>query len=100
MESQSPVRAASDSLLSATQPDAFPAEVGDPAAVYAQRFSIYESAHLRIGQKRDGLRDVVHRSETAHGDAVGDVLVGIAGVALIGRVHGGLYPTGAHRVRA
>src|SRR5918992_457506 len=96
-DSRSPapdVRRSSSTLYSSApprtllaSPQALPAPVPGPAAVRGQGVAVDEGALLGVGEKRDGLCNVLWSGEAAHRGAALYVLVGVAVTGLVLDVH-------------
>src|ERR1700677_712377 len=61
---------------------------------------IYKAALVRIGQKEDGIRDVVRRGKTSHGVYIDNVLVGVTTACLVGYIHFGFDPARTNGIAA
>ncbi len=62
--------------------------------------AVDEAAFCIIGKEGDGAGDVIWRCEAGHGDAVGDVGVGVGAGGLVDGVHFRFDPSGADGVDA
>src|SRR5664279_3983040 len=86
--------------LSFAEAEGFPCAVGGPAAVDGEAVAVDEAAFGVVGEEGDGAGNVVGRGEAGHGDAAGDIGVGVAAAGLVGCVHLGLDPAGSDGVDA
>ena len=77
-----------------------PGAVGGPASVYGKGVAVDEAALRGVGEEEDGLGDIVGCGEAGHGDAAGDVVVGVGSGGLVDVVHLGFDPAGADGVGA
>src|SRR5579863_9235720 len=64
--------------------DGVPTAVGGPAAVDREAVAVDEGAFVFVGEEGDGAGDVVGGGEAGHGDAAGDVGVGVGPAGLVG----------------
>jgi len=85
-------------LLAMAEAEGLPGGVGGPSSVDGEGLAIDEGALGGVGEEEDGSGDVVGCGEAGHGDAVGDVGVGVGSLGLVYVVHLGFDPTGADGV--
>src|SRR5436853_1260559 len=81
-----------------TSPQRFPAPVRRPAAIHGEAVPIDKSALLVVGKEGYREGNIVGCSEPSHRYTASDIGVSVSSTGLIGGVHLGLHPAGAHGV--
>lgn len=89
-----------DDGLTVAEAQRFAAAIRRPAAIDSEGVAVDESALCVICEKQNRVRNIVGRSETAHGHAVRNVAIGVTSGGLIGYIHFGLDPARTDGIHA